>query len=247
MNVLRWQRLSVLWRNWTFNQDPKEEVQRVDLQDEGGGEGGGGGREDVRGRQGGGEGEVEVRGREEQGGSGEEAGGGTGEGGGEKGEDGENKTGGREEKAEGGRRGVAEAGEKRGGGEAEGEREERGEEDDEGTGESGAGGGEGGRAEVMDSIGVDFEQKVQACDLDLGPEDEGCRPPESCWSEEAVVSLLQVDNSSTESDEALQREESQRRSRRRFRRINPRGEREVITTDGQEDGVLTTVGALPVS
>lgn len=182
-----------------FNQDPKEEVQRVDLQDEGGGEGD----------------------REKE----------TGEG--------------TEGKGVVGGRGSAEAREKRGGGEAEGQREERGGEDDGGTGERrGAGGergGEGGGAEVMDSIGVDFEQTVQACDLDLGPESEGCRPPSSCWSEEAVVSLLQVDNSSSESDEALQREESQRRSRRRFRRINPRGEREVIITDGQEDAVLTTV------
>lgn len=100
----------------------------------------------------------------------------------------------------------------------------------------------------MDSTGVAFEQKVQACALDLSPEGEGCRPSGTCCSEEVVVSLLQVDNSSSESDEAaLQREESQRRSRRRFRRINPRGEREVITTDGQEDCGATTVGALPVS
>lgn len=201
-----------------FNQDPKEEVQRVDLQDEGGG------REEVRG----GEGEGAV---------------------GERGEgDGEKETGGgREEKGDGGRREVAEAGENRGGGEAEGDREDGGGEDDGGTRNRRGAGREGGGTEVMDSIGVDFEQKVQAGDLDLGPEGDGCGLPGSCWSEEAVVSLLQVDNSSSESDEALQREESQRRSRRRFRRINPRGEREVIITDGQEDGALTTVGALPVS
>lgn len=148
-----------------FNQ----EVQRVDLQDEGGGRGGG---EEVRGGQGG------------------------------------------------------EGGEKRGGEEADGER---------GTG--GRRGGEG--TEALDSVSVDF-------DLDLGPESEICRSPGSCWSEESVMSPLQVDNGSSESDEALQREEAQRRSRRRFRRINPRGEREVITTDDQEDGGLTTVRPLPV-
>lgn len=201
-----------------FNQDPKEEVQRVDLQDEGGGEGGGGGKDEVRGGGGGGEEESEERDREKE--TGEEI------------------------------RGVAEAGEKGGGGEAEEEREKSG--DDDGVtgkrgGSGGERGGEGQGIEAMGSIGVDFEQKVQACGLDLGPEGEGCRPSGSCWCEEAVVSLLQVDNCSSESDEALQREESQRRSRRRFRRINPRGEREVITTDGQEDSVLTTVGALPVS
>lgn len=192
MNVLRWQRLSVLWRNWMFNQEPQEEVQRVYLQDEGGEVGRGGGREEevVRGRGGGGRGEEGEGEREERGG---------------------------DEGGAGGRRGGEE-------------------------------GGGGGGTEALDSTGVDFEQKVQACALDLGPEGEGCRPSGSCWSEEAVVSLLQVDNSSSESDEAvLQREESQRRSRRRFRRINPRGEREVITTDGQEDCGLTTVGALPVS
>lgn len=161
-----------------FNQ----EVQRVDLQDEGGGRGGG---EEVRGGQGG------------------------------------------------------EGGEKRGGEEADGERggagEKREEEEERGTG--GRRGGEG--TEALDSVSVDF-------DLDLGPESEICRSPGSCWSEESVMSPLQVDNGSSESDEALQREEAQRRSRRRFRRINPRGEREVITTDDQEDGGLTTVRPLPV-
>ncbi|XP_075878162.1 rap guanine nucleotide exchange factor 6 isoform X3 [Nelusetta ayraudi] len=210
MNVLRWQRLSVLWRNWMFNQEPQEEVQRVDLQDEGADVGRGGGRE-----------EEVVGGRGEEG-EGREGGGG-----------------GRQEEAEGGR---AERGGRR-----EGEREERGGDEEGAGGRRGGeegGGGEsegGGGTEALDSTGVDFEHKVQACALDLGPEGEGCRPSGSCWSEEAVVSLLQVDNSSSESDEAvLQREESQRRSRRRFRRINPRGEREVITTDGQEDCGLTT-------
>lgn len=226
MNVLRWQRLSVLWRNWMFNQEPQAEVQRVDLQDEEGEVGRGGGtKEEVKGRR-----AEEAEGRE-GGGSQKEAGGG------------------REEKGGGRRRG--------GGEEVEGEREERGGDEEaggrrgrkdggerEGGGERGGGGG----TEALDSAGVDFERKVQACARDLGPEGEDRRTSGSCWSEEAVVSLLQVDNSSSESDEAvLQREESQRRSRRRFRRINPQGEREVITTDGQEDCGLTTVGALPVS
>uniref|UniRef100_A0A8C6WLR3 Rap guanine nucleotide exchange factor (GEF) 6 n=1 Tax=Neogobius melanostomus TaxID=47308 RepID=A0A8C6WLR3_9GOBI len=41
-------------------------------------------------------------------------------------------------------------------------------------------------------------------------------------------------------DSFLQREESQRRSRRRFRRVNPKGEREVIT-DGQDPSSYNTV------
>ncbi|XP_078121331.1 rap guanine nucleotide exchange factor 6 isoform X6 [Sander vitreus] len=45
--------------------------------------------------------------------------------------------------------------------------------------------------------------------------------------------MIVVDNGSEGDDSFLQREESQRRSRRRFRRVNPRGERELIT-DGQE-------------
>lgn len=201
-----------------FNQDPKGEVQRVDLQDEGGGRG----REEVRVGQG-----------EGQGGSREEAVGWKGGEGGEREE--------RKEKGEGGQREVAEAEEKTGS-----EEGERGQDEIGAGGRRGAGGRGGVGTEALDSIGVNFEQQVQACDFDLAPEGERFRPPGSCWSEEAVVSLLQVDNGSSESDEALQREESQRRSRRRFRKINPRGEREVITTDGQEDGGLTTVGALPV-
>uniref|UniRef100_A0A8D3CYD0 Rap guanine nucleotide exchange factor (GEF) 6 n=1 Tax=Scophthalmus maximus TaxID=52904 RepID=A0A8D3CYD0_SCOMX len=50
---------------------------------------------------------------------------------------------------------------------------------------------------------------------------------------EGVDSVLQVDNGSEGDDSFLQREGSQQRSRRRFRRVNPRGERELIT-DGQE-------------
>uniref|UniRef100_A0A8C7N4R2 Rap guanine nucleotide exchange factor 6 n=1 Tax=Oncorhynchus kisutch TaxID=8019 RepID=A0A8C7N4R2_ONCKI len=44
--------------------------------------------------------------------------------------------------------------------------------------------------------------------------------------------MIVVDNAS-EGEGALQREASQRRSRRRFRKVNPRGERELIT-DGQD-------------
>lgn len=62
----------------------------------------------------------------------------------------------------------------------------------------------------------------------------------SCCSEEAVDSVLQVDNGSEGDDSFLQREGSQRRSRRRFRRVNPKGERELIT-DGQEPAGYNTV------
>lgn len=227
MNLLRWQRLSVLWRNWMFNQEPQAEVQRVYLQDE---EGEGGRKEEVKGRR-----------TEEEEGEGREGGG-------------------RQKEAEGGREEKG-GGRRRGGEEAEGERAERGGDEEEAGGrrggKDGGGGGEreggderggGGGTEALDSTSVDFERKVQACAHDLGPEGEDRRPSGSYWFEEAVVSPLQVDNSSSESDEAvLQREGSQRRSRRRFRRINPQGEREVITTDGQEDCGLTTVGPLPVS
>eukprot|EP00066_Takifugu_rubripes_P020367 XP_011609633.1 PREDICTED: rap guanine nucleotide exchange factor 6 isoform X1 [Takifugu rubripes] len=50
--------------------------------------------------------------------------------------------------------------------------------------------------------------------------------------------MIVVDNGSEGDDSFLQREGSQRRSRRRFRRINPRGERELIT-DGQEPSGYT--------
>lgn len=59
-------------------------------------------------------------------------------------------------------------------------------------------------------------------------------------SEDSVDCVLQVDNSSEGNDNFLQREGSQRRSRRRFRRVNPRGERELIT-DGQEHASFNTV------
>uniref|UniRef100_A0A4W5JY19 Uncharacterized protein n=1 Tax=Hucho hucho TaxID=62062 RepID=A0A4W5JY19_9TELE len=45
--------------------------------------------------------------------------------------------------------------------------------------------------------------------------------------------MIVVDNASEGEEGALQREVSQRHSRRRFRKVNPRGERELIT-DGQD-------------
>ncbi|XP_036975174.1 rap guanine nucleotide exchange factor 6-like isoform X6 [Acanthopagrus latus] len=51
--------------------------------------------------------------------------------------------------------------------------------------------------------------------------------------------MIVVDNGSEGDDGFLQREGSQRRSRRRFRRVNPRGERELIT-DGQEPASYNT-------
>ncbi|CAB1445783.1 unnamed protein product [Pleuronectes platessa] len=51
--------------------------------------------------------------------------------------------------------------------------------------------------------------------------------------------MIVVDNGSEGDDSLLQREGSQRRSRRRFRRVNPRGERELIT-DGQEPASYNT-------
>ncbi|XP_037835016.1 rap guanine nucleotide exchange factor 6 isoform X4 [Kryptolebias marmoratus] len=58
-------------------------------------------------------------------------------------------------------------------------------------------------------------------------------------SEDSVDCVLQVDNGSEGDDNFLQREGSQRQSRRRFRRVNPRGERELIT-DGQEPAGYNT-------
>uniref|UniRef100_A0A671XUR9 Rap guanine nucleotide exchange factor 6 n=1 Tax=Sparus aurata TaxID=8175 RepID=A0A671XUR9_SPAAU len=54
--------------------------------------------------------------------------------------------------------------------------------------------------------------------------------------------MIVVDNGSEGDDSFLQREGSQRRSRRRFRRVNPRGERELIT-DGQEPASYNTLPA----
>lgn len=73
----------------------------------------------------------------------------------------------------------------------------------------------------------------------------GCESRRSCYSEEGVDCVLQVDNGSEGDDGFLQREGSQRRSRRRFRRVNPRGERELIT-DGQEPAGYNTVGVTPL-
>ncbi|XP_049448941.1 rap guanine nucleotide exchange factor 6 isoform X2 [Epinephelus fuscoguttatus] len=71
------------------------------------------------------------------------------------------------------------------------------------------------------------------------PEGCGCESRRSYYSEEGVDCVLQVDNGSEGDDSFLQREGSQRRSRRRFRRVNPRGERELIT-DGQEPAGYNT-------
>ncbi|XP_042355932.1 rap guanine nucleotide exchange factor 6 isoform X2 [Plectropomus leopardus] len=71
------------------------------------------------------------------------------------------------------------------------------------------------------------------------PESCVCESRRSYYSEEGVDCVLQVDNGSEGDDSFLQREGSQRRSRRRFRRVNPRGERELIT-DGQEPGGYNT-------
>ncbi|XP_067464668.1 rap guanine nucleotide exchange factor 6 isoform X3 [Thunnus thynnus] len=79
----------------------------------------------------------------------------------------------------------------------------------------------------------------QFCSCPHMPEGCRCKSPKSCYSEEGVDCLLQVDNGSEGDDSFLQREGSQRRSRRRFRRVNPRGERELIT-DGQEPASYNT-------
>ena len=50
----------------------------------------------------------------------------------------------------------------------------------------------------------------------------------------------QVENGSEGADEALQRDGAHRHSRRRFRRVNPHGERELIT-DGQDPARAATV------
>lgn len=84
------------------------------------------------------------------------------------------------------------------------------------------------------------QSEVQAGSCTRRPEDRGRMVHRSCCSELGVDDLLQVDNSSEGDESFLQREGSQRRSRRRFRRINPRGERELIT-DSQEPPGYTTV------
>lgn len=72
------------------------------------------------------------------------------------------------------------------------------------------------------------------------PESCGGKSRQSFCSEQSVPCILQVDNGSEGDDSFLQREGSQRRSRRRFRRVNPRGERELIT-DGQDPASYNTV------
>lgn len=84
----------------------------------------------------------------------------------------------------------------------------------------------------------------QSSSCDTTPEGCGRKSRRSCYSEEGIDCVLQVDNGSEGDDSFLQREGSQRRSRRRFRRVNPRGERELIT-DGQEPTGHNTVGETP--
>lgn len=74
----------------------------------------------------------------------------------------------------------------------------------------------------------------------------GRKSHRSCHSDGSVDCVLQVDNGSEGNDCFLQREGSQRQSRRRFRRVNPRGERELIT-DGQEPTGYNTVREKPVT
>lgn len=86
---------------------------------------------------------------------------------------------------------------------------------------------------------VPHSQSGSAC-RPRRPAGRGSGSRRSCCSEEAVGYVLQVDNGSEGDDSFLQREGSQRRSRRRFRRVNPKGERELIT-DGQEPAGYNTV------
>ncbi|XP_054873140.1 rap guanine nucleotide exchange factor 6 isoform X2 [Amphiprion ocellaris] len=79
----------------------------------------------------------------------------------------------------------------------------------------------------------------QSSSCPRAPEGYGRKTYRSYYSEESVDCVLQVDNGSEGDDSFLQREGSQRRSRRRFRRVNPRGERELIT-DGQEPAGYNT-------
>lgn len=74
----------------------------------------------------------------------------------------------------------------------------------------------------------------------------GRKSHRSCHSEGSVDCVLQVDNGSEGNDSFLQREGSQRQSRRRFRRVNPRGERELII-DGQEPTGYSTVREKPLN
>lgn len=109
--------------------------------------------------------------------------------------------------------------------------------------------------QTLEFTNLNLDAKVQKCDLlkrscsEPSPQVSNCSldhsSPEGCGccSEEAVVGcVLQVDNGSEGDDSFLQREGSQRRSRRRFRRVNPKGERELIT-DGQDPAGYNTVRA----
>ena len=68
----------------------------------------------------------------------------------------------------------------------------------------------------------------------------GSSEPRTSSTEAQLGDVFQVDNASEGEEGALSREASQRRSRRRFRKVNPRGERELIT-DGQDPTVRTDV------
>lgn len=71
-------------------------------------------------------------------------------------------------------------------------------------------------------------------------------PTQSSSTEAQLGHVFQVDNASEVEERALQREASQRRSRRRFRKVNPRGERELIT-DGQEPTVMYSLLTITVA
>uniref|UniRef100_A0A8C6Q3V8 Rap guanine nucleotide exchange factor 6 n=1 Tax=Nothobranchius furzeri TaxID=105023 RepID=A0A8C6Q3V8_NOTFU len=74
------------------------------------------------------------------------------------------------------------------------------------------------------------------------PEVCGCKTKRPFRSEESFDCVLQVENGSEGDDSFLLRERSERRSRRRFRRVNPKGER-VLITDGQEPAGYSTLPA----
>lgn len=65
-------------------------------------------------------------------------------------------------------------------------------------------------------------------------------------SQERAACVLQVDNGSEGEEGALHRDGSQRTSRRRFRRVNPRGERELIT-EGQDPPSCYNTVRTPIS
>lgn len=93
----------------------------------------------------------------------------------------------------------------------------------------------------LDFINQNVVQKVRRSELLKRSCSEPCPQASnhvdrsnSCgYVAESCDLTLQVDNGTEGDDSFLQRDGSQRRSRRRFRRVNPKGERELIT-DGQE-------------